>query len=134
MAPTDAANSLHGNRPRPSTARNIVPAIPLPYIQKRKQHASAARQIEEPQVLASSGEVPSTSSPALEDNTPSVTNGSPSCVIANPEVVEESSVDSSIKLAVVQDMTPPADVVREVTVAKIVHETTTPAPQAALAG
>lgn len=33
MAPSEAAKNLQGNRARP---RTIVPAIPLPYIQKRK--------------------------------------------------------------------------------------------------
>jgi hypothetical protein len=37
MASKDAANALQANRTRPGAPRSIVPAIPLPYIQKRKQ-------------------------------------------------------------------------------------------------
>jgi hypothetical protein len=47
MAPSTSAQALQGNRPRPSANKRIIPAIPLPYIQKRKENiAAAARKSE----------------------------------------------------------------------------------------
>lgn len=60
MAPTDAANALLSNRSRPSMIRPIVPAIPLPYMQKRKQTAAASKKFEEVPVAKSSAETLST--------------------------------------------------------------------------
>ena len=43
MAPaTEAAKALQSNRPRPTVARPIIPAIPLPYMTKRKQYVAPA--------------------------------------------------------------------------------------------
>jgi hypothetical protein len=66
MAPTDAASALQGNRPRPSTVRPIVPAIPLPYIQKRKQHAAVPTKAEEVPAPVTSADTPKTTSPVAD--------------------------------------------------------------------
>jgi hypothetical protein len=70
MAPTDAASALQGNRPRPSTVRPIVPAIPLPYIQKRKQHATVPTKAEEVPAPVTSADTPKTMSPPVTDIPP----------------------------------------------------------------
>lgn len=76
MAPTDAANALQGVRPRPSTIRPIVPAIPLPYIQKRKQHATAPPKAEEVPAPVTYIETPKTTSSQVADIPPPTANGS----------------------------------------------------------
>ncbi len=75
MAPTDAANALQGNRPRPSTIRPIVPAIPLPYIQKRKQYATAPAKIEVVPAPVSSADTPKPTSLPVVDISPHIANG-----------------------------------------------------------
>lgn len=56
MAPTSTSTTvLQQNRLRPTGARRVVPAIPLPYIQKRKQQEAAlakAKAREEAQAAA----------------------------------------------------------------------------------
>src|SRR6266487_2866145 len=73
MAPTDAANALQSNRSRSSMIRPIVPAIPLPYMQKRKQTAPAPKKPEEVPVAESPAETLSTitSTADLPTNEPS---------------------------------------------------------------
>jgi hypothetical protein len=75
MAPTDAANALQGNRPRPSTVRPIVPAIPLPYIQKRKQHAVPQTKTEQVPAPVSAVDPPITTSPPVADIPLAAANG-----------------------------------------------------------
>lgn len=66
-----------GIRPRPHTKRPIVPAIPLPYIQKRKQYAVAPTKVEEDPIVPPTIEIPTTSSsPPTATDTAVVTNGS----------------------------------------------------------
>jgi hypothetical protein len=76
MAPVDAANALQSNRPRPSTRRSIVPAIPLPYIQKRKQQGVVPKKTEEIPASSQAIESPSTNSPPGLVTIPIITNGS----------------------------------------------------------
>jgi hypothetical protein len=75
MAPTDAANALQGNRPRPSIVKPIVPAIPLPYIQKRKQHAVAQTKTEGVPASVTSADPPITTSPPVANIRPTTANG-----------------------------------------------------------
>jgi hypothetical protein len=78
MAPTEAAKALQGVRTRPQITRPIVPAIPLLYIQKRKQHAVAPTKAEEEHVAALTIETPASSSPppTADDDNLVLTNGS----------------------------------------------------------
>jgi hypothetical protein len=89
MAPTDAANALQGNRPRPSTVRPIVPAIPLPYIQKRKHHAVAPTKTEEVPASVTSADPPITTSPPVADIPPPTTNG-------NADATEHAEVGAEL--------------------------------------
>lgn len=75
MAPTDTANGLLGSRPRPSTVRHIIPAIPLPYIQKRKQHAAMPKKTEEVPIFTSPADTPTTTSPPIVDIPACAANG-----------------------------------------------------------
>lgn len=69
---------MQHTRSRPSVPRAIVPAIPLPYIQKRKQQVAAREKATEEAVKAQ--EVDLQSSPTLSPTTiepePAVANGS----------------------------------------------------------
>ena len=69
MGPTDAGNALQSNRSRPSMLRPIVPAIPLPYIQKRKQTAAAPKKFEEVPIAEASGETLSTLTSSVDLST-----------------------------------------------------------------
>jgi len=89
MAPTDAANALQGNRPRPSTVRPIVPAIPLPYIQKRKQHVIASTKAEEVPASVTSADPPITTSPPVADIPPTTANG-------NADATEHAEVGAEL--------------------------------------
>lgn len=91
MAPTDAANALQGNRPRPSTVRPIVPAIPLPYIQKRKQHAVAPTKTEEVPTSVASADPPTTTSPLVADIPPTTANG-------NADATEHAEIGAELPL------------------------------------
>src|ERR1700694_1315700 len=111
MAPADAANSLKGNRPRPSAVRTIVPAIPLPYIQKRKQYATAAARVEEAPAPLASAETPKTTSTPVTDDSENA-NGLTD-VTGNAEVDADLSPDN-LNLCVVKDsVETPADEVQE---------------------
>jgi hypothetical protein len=76
MAPV--SNSLTGlqhNRPRPTVSKPIVPAIPLPYIQKRKQQLAAREKAKEnivptPIVEPKSSPTPPPSSPTPTKSSP----------------------------------------------------------------
>jgi hypothetical protein len=76
MAPV--SNSLTGlqhNRPRPTVSKPIVPAIPLPYIQKRKQQLAAREKAKEniaptPIVEPKSSPTPPPSSPTPPKSSP----------------------------------------------------------------
>src|SRR5450432_3665604 len=88
MASIEAARALQANRPRPSAVRPIVPAIPLPYIQKRKQNSVPPKKVEEaPFSAPSSDPVPTPSSPAT-DVPPVVANGA-SGIDESPEIAPE---------------------------------------------
>jgi hypothetical protein len=64
MAPTsDSSKALHQNRPRPTVPKNIVPAIPLPYIQKCKQQQAARERAREEAVQAVQVSAGASSSP-----------------------------------------------------------------------
>jgi hypothetical protein len=92
--PANAAKALQANRPRP-TARAIVPAIPLPYIQKRKQQAVVPKKVEEEISPTPIADVQTPSSPVAVDTSPVVANGSAGAdgaVIATSPVASETSV------------------------------------------
>lgn len=77
MAPaTAAAKALQSNRPRPTVARPIIPAIPLPYMTKRKQHVVPVAKVKQ--------EVP------VSAVTPPVTE-SASTIVQVADDVEEST-------------------------------------------
>lgn len=114
MAPQSApAKGLQQNRPRPIVPRAIIPAIPLPYVQKRKQQEAARakargeeitvavvaeapsitspKDVEVPQIVNISGneELEKVEEPAVSafSSTPA-TPGSPEVEV--PEVVEQN--------------------------------------------
>jgi hypothetical protein len=104
MAPLpDVAKGSQGHRQRPSNAR-IVPAIPLPYIQKRKQQAAAGKKSEEKSSAAQPPTpVSSAPSPTVE-KTPSVSNGVTETATIQEEV--EKAVDiEGLSNAVANDLT-----------------------------
>ena len=57
MAPASNSKTLQQNRPRPTVPKAIVPAIPLPYIQKRKQAQAAREKASEEAVQATQAPV-----------------------------------------------------------------------------
>lgn len=89
MAPPGAANALQGNRPRPSTARPIIPAIPLPYIQKRKQHAATPKKTEVVPISVPPADAPTTTSSPVTDIPPATVNG-------NADAIEEIEVGAEL--------------------------------------
>ena len=116
MAPaSNSSKTLQQNQPRPTVPRAIVPAIPLPFIQKRKQQQAAREKASEEAVQATQAavvEAPSSPTPPSTEVAASVVNGSNEsyapkvAVDANkpPEVVaaiapvfevEEEAVDNS---------------------------------------
>ncbi|RFU33631.1 hypothetical protein B7463_g2697, partial [Scytalidium lignicola] len=57
MSPAQSsAKALQGNRTRPTVSKPVVPAIPLPFIQKRKQRGPSLKKTEEPPVAMSKSE------------------------------------------------------------------------------
>ena len=79
MAPTtNSAKALQQNRPRPAVPRAVVPAIPLPYIQKRQQQDAARAKAKEEAAAPTVVETPTPSSPAstTENTAPAIANGS----------------------------------------------------------
>lgn len=76
------AKGLQQNRPRPTVPRTIIPAIPLPYVQKRKQQEAARAKARE-EALA----------PVVVD---APTSPSPSADVA-PQVVSEPDEQESEK-------------------------------------
>ena len=122
MASTEAANALQSHRPRPSTARPIVPAIPLPYIQKRKQHASVPTKKEEVLAQVTSVDTSKTTSPLVADSPVPSANGNadssghaeveaefPAVVSASQEVKDSPDV----LVDEVQEATPDASPARK---------------------
>lgn len=87
MAPTSISpkpTGMQHTRSRPSVAKVIVPAIPLPYIQKRKQQVPARRNAQE-----------DTPPAPVSDPQPSPTP--PPAAIAEPVVANGSSVEHGDK-------------------------------------
>jgi hypothetical protein len=126
MAPaTNSAKALQQNRPRPAVPRAVVPAIPLPYIQKRQQQEAARAKAREQAATLVESPVPSSPSSPNAQIAPAIVNGSSEQQIAErPEeitqpaspitpatpatpAVEESSQQSELEESVVsvQDTT-----------------------------
>jgi hypothetical protein len=79
MAPaSNSAKALQQNRPRPALPRTVVPAIPLPYIQKRQQQEATRAKAKEEATAPSVVETPTPSSPTTiaANITPAIVNGS----------------------------------------------------------
>ena len=79
MAPASTSKTLQQNRPSPTVPKAIVPAIPLPYIQKRKQQQAAREKASEEAVQAQETAfvaAPSSLSPPPTKVATSVVNGS----------------------------------------------------------
>lgn len=98
MAPTsNSATSLQQNRVRPAAARRVVPAIPLPYIQKRKQQDAALAKAQEeaaiptPAEAAEAVEAPSSPTPPASETATPVINGP----AEHESEITESSVEPS---------------------------------------
>ncbi len=76
MAPaSNSAKALQQNRPRPAVPRAVVPAIPLPYIQKRQQQEAARAKAKEEVTVPTVVETPTPSSPTTTAS-PAIVNGS----------------------------------------------------------
>ena len=128
MAPaTNSAKALQQNRPRPAVPRTVVPAIPLPYIQKRQQQEAARAKAREQAATPIVVESPAPSSPSSQNAqiTPAIANGSSEQQIAEKQeettqpaspitpappatpAMEESSQQSELEVSVVaiQDTT-----------------------------
>ncbi|KAE9376995.1 hypothetical protein N431DRAFT_542445 [Stipitochalara longipes BDJ] len=92
MAPaSNSAKALQQNRPRPAVPRTVVPAIPLPYVQKRQQQEAARARAREEAAAPTVVETPAPSSPAstTAHTSPAIVNGSSKEQIA--ERPEEST-------------------------------------------
>jgi hypothetical protein len=79
MAPaSNSAKALQQNRPRPAVPRAVVPAIPLPYVQKRQQQEAARARAREEAATPTVVETPAPSSPASTTAhiSPAIVNGS----------------------------------------------------------
>jgi hypothetical protein len=79
MAPaSNSAKALQQNRPRPAVPRTVVPAIPLPYIQKRQQQDAARAKAKEQAAVPTTVETPEPSSPCSTTAhiSPAIANGS----------------------------------------------------------
>jgi hypothetical protein len=95
MAPKDAAKALQSNRPRPTVAKHIIPAIPLPYMTKR--HLSTVKSQKETQEVHSIPEPPTPSTDIAE-----TVNGS-SEEIAQPQNSEKVAPVELVALIIEQD-------------------------------
>lgn len=96
MAPaSNSAKALQQNRPRPAVPRTVVPAIPLPYVQKRQQQEVARARAREQASTPTVVETPAASSPTSTTTqiTPAVVNGSSERPVA--EKLEESTEPAS---------------------------------------
>jgi hypothetical protein len=79
MAPSsNPAKGLQQNRPRPTVPRTIIPAIPLPYVQKRKQQEAARAKAREEASSVAVVEAPTspTPTPKPAEETSLTVNGS----------------------------------------------------------
>jgi hypothetical protein len=113
MAPTDAATALQSSRPRPSTVRPIIPAIPLPYIQKRKQHAVTPNKTEEVTMSIPAANPPTTTSPPVADIPPAAANGATDAIGVS-EVASEPTPVTPAAHAVDNDVEAPVSEIKEV--------------------
>jgi hypothetical protein len=84
-----AARALQQNRPRPALPKNVVPAIPLPFIQKRQQQQAARRAKEEAAKL----EIMKASSPTPPAEPSEMVNGTSEELV--PEMVAEDDTKES---------------------------------------
>jgi len=76
MAPTsNSAKAMQHNRPRPTVPKPIVPAIPLPYIQKRQQQLAARENAKEEAAQTQVVEQQSSPAPSLPETAPATVNG-----------------------------------------------------------
>jgi hypothetical protein len=79
MAPTsNSAKAMQHNRPRPTVPKPIVPAIPLPYIQKRQQQLAARENAKEEAAQTHVVEQQSSPAPSLPETAPAATVNGPS--------------------------------------------------------
>jgi len=87
MAPaSNSAKALQQNRSRPAVPRAVVPAIPLPYIQKRQQQDAARAKAKEEVVAPTFVQTPTSSPSSITTNiTPAIVNGSDSHAAAKTE-------------------------------------------------
>jgi hypothetical protein len=110
MAPaSNSTKTLQQNRPRPTVPRAVVPAIPLPYIQKRRQQQAAREKATDEAVQAIQTTAPSSPTPPPTKIVPSVVNGSsdshatenvedvnePAEVVTTAPILEDGVVDKS---------------------------------------
>jgi hypothetical protein len=104
MAPAgNASKTLQQNRTRPTAPKAIVPAIPLPYIQKRKQQQAAREKATVDGVQATQTAVvdePSFATPSTTEIAPSIVNGSSdSPATENLEEVKEFNEPAEVVAA-----------------------------------
>ena len=104
MAPaSNASKTLQQKRPRSTVPKAIVPVIPLPYIQKRKQQQPALEKATEEPVQAmqtSAAEAQSSATPPATETLPSVVNGSSdSHATENMEGVKEFNEPAEVVAA-----------------------------------
>lgn len=101
MAPaSNSTKTLQQNRPRPTAPKAIVPAIPLPYVQKRKQQQAAREKASEEAVQDTQPavmEAPSSPTPPPTEAAPSVANGSTESY--NKEKFEENNEPAEVEVA-----------------------------------
>jgi hypothetical protein len=101
MAPaSNSTKTLQQNRPRPTVPKAIIPAIPLPYIQKRRQQQAVREKtteeaIQVPQTAVI--EAPTSPTPPTTEIAPSVINGSSDSHAT--EKVEEVNEPSEVEAA-----------------------------------
>ncbi|KUJ20723.1 uncharacterized protein LY89DRAFT_779441 [Mollisia scopiformis] len=93
MAPQSSpAKGLQQNRPRPTVPRPIIPAIPLPYVQKRKQQEAARAKAREEAMAAAVVDAPTSPTNEVVDPTPQVTS--------EPDLKEPETVETPVEQAV----------------------------------
>jgi hypothetical protein len=101
MAPaSNSTKTLQQNRPRPTVPKAIVPAIPLPYVQKRKQQQAAREKASEEALQATQAAVEEARSSPIPPPTeiaPTVVNDSAESHVT--EQVEEHNEPAEVEAA-----------------------------------
>lgn len=90
--PSNSAKALQQNRPRPVVPKTVVPAIPLPFLQKRKQQVAVREQAKEEPALVHAIVLPSLSPTSPVQLSQDIANASSESIVSElGETVTESA-------------------------------------------